>query len=131
MPSPFAALENRLSDAIDVQFGEAFEFRPHTALPNARPTVDATRAVRAVTGVFDEPSFVSTEIGAEVRGSSRFSMRKLSLSIDVRQFAEGEGPRRFDRFLRQGTGALYEVTDVKQDGEGRYKLMLNEVAHAD
>lgn len=129
MPSAFAALENRLSDAIDLQFGEPFTFQPHAApVPNAKPSPDPTRGARTVVGVFDEPSFVSTEIGAEVRGSSRFSMRKLTLSIDVRQFAGGEGPRRFDRFLRQGTGTLYEVTDVKQDGEGRFKLMLNQVA---
>ena len=128
MPSRFAALENRLSDTIDGEFGEAFEFRPHIVpVPGAKAVPDGSRAVRDVIGVFDEPSFTSTEVGAEVRGGSRVSMRKLSLSIDTRQFATSEGPRRLDRFARLATGALYEVTDVKQDGEGRFKMMLNQV----
>lgn len=128
MPSLFAGLEDRLSDAIDRQFGEAFTFRPHAAVvPGAKPLPDPSRSTRPVVGVYDEPSFTSTEVGADVRGGSRYSMRKLSLSIDARQFAANEPPRRLDRFERTGTGKHFEVTDLKQDGEGRYKLMLNEV----
>ena len=129
MPSLFAALEDRLSDTIDHVFGEPFEFRPYVAVvPNVRPAADNSRAVRPVFGAFDEPSFNSTEVGTDVRGGSRFSMRKPSLSIDVRQFLAGQKPQRLDRLLRIDTGKVYEVSDVKQDGEGRYKLMLHEVS---
>ena len=41
MPSPFAALEDMVSDAIDATFGEAFEFRPMAAgNVNAAPAAD-------------------------------------------------------------------------------------------
>jgi hypothetical protein len=126
MPSAFAALENRLSTACDVQFGEQFEFRPMTAAPGGgRRSADATRAVRTVTGILTDDPFSSKSLGAEERTATRAAMSKIVLSVDARQFAAGVPPRHLDRFVQLDTGRVFEIATPPQlDAEQRYALRV-------
>lgn len=131
MPGAFAALENELSESCDEQFGEAFQFRPMVAgAGGGRRATDAGRAVKAVTGIFDDRSFNSQALGAVERTASQITLRHAWLSIDRRQFTAGQEPRRFDRFARTGTSRLYEVAEVQEDGEGRFRIRLADVGGA-
>lgn len=128
MPGAFAALENELSESCDEQFGEAFELRPMTAgAGGGRRTVDAGRAVKTVTGIFDDRSFNSQALGAVERTATQITLRHAWLSVDRRQFTVGQEPRRADRFARTGTGRLYEVAEIQEDGEGRFRIRLADV----
>lgn len=125
MPSIFAGLENQLSDHVDTVFGELFEFRPMTpGAGGGRPSVDASRAVRQVKGVFDDRSSVSKALGEVARRSTQAVIRHVWLSIDSRQFVTGQGPRQKDRFKRIDTGIVYDVAEIMQDGEARFKIRL-------
>lgn len=129
MPGPFAALENRLSEACDAQFGEAFEFRPMlSGAGGGRRSADGDRAVKTVTGIFDDRSFNSQALGAVERTASQITLRHAWLSVDRRQFTAGQIPRRFDRFHRTGTERLYEAAEVQEDGEGRFRVRLTDVS---
>lgn len=125
MPSIFAGLENQLSDHVDAVFAEAFEFRPMTpGVGGGRPSADGSRAVREVIGVFDDRSSVSKALGEVARRSTQAVIRHIWLSIDERQFADAQGPRQKDRFKRLDTGIVYDVAEIMQDGERRFKLRL-------
>ncbi|MFZ4807473.1 MAG: hypothetical protein ACOYLQ_09470 [Hyphomicrobiaceae bacterium] len=126
MASLFAALENRLSTACDSQFGEAFEFRPMGAAPGGgRRSVDATRAVRTVTGILTDDPFRSKSLGAEERTATRAAMAKIVLSVDARQFATDQPPRHLDRFVHTASGKTFEIADPPQlDAEQRYALRV-------
>jgi hypothetical protein len=125
MPSIFAGLEDLLSDQVDAVFGESFEFRPMTpGVGGGRPAVDTSRAVRQVTGAFDDRSSVSKALGEVARRSTQAVVRHQWLSIDERQFAAGQGPRQKDNFKRLDTGTVYSVAEIMQDGERRYKIRL-------
>lgn len=125
MPSLFSGLENKLSDAVDATFGEQFQFQP--MVPGAsggRPSADESRATRQVIGVFDDRSFSSKSFGDVARTAMQVTLRHQWLSIDKRQFLDGQMPRQKDSFKRLDTGTTYSVAEVTQDGEGRYKLRL-------
>ncbi|ADJ23036.1 hypothetical protein Hden_1224 [Hyphomicrobium denitrificans ATCC 51888] len=125
MPSIFAGLEDQLSDHVDAVFGELFEFRPMTpGVGGGRPAIDNSRAVRQVTGAFDDRSSVSKALGEVARRSTQAVIRHIWLSIDERQFAVGQGPRQKDRFKRLDTNIVYDVAEIMQDGERRYKIRL-------
>lgn len=125
MPSLFSSLENKLSDAVDAKFGEQFEFQPMTpGASGGRPSVDASRATRQVVGIFDDRSFSSRSFGDVARTAMQVTLRHQWLSIDKRQFLDGQMPRQKDCFKRLDTGTTYSVAEVNQDGEGRYKLRL-------
>lgn len=125
MPSIFAGLENQLSDHVDVVFGELFEFRPMTpGVGGGRDGVDSGREIRQVKGVFDDRSSVSKALGEVARRSTQAVIRHIWLSIDERQFAAGQIPRQKDRFKRLGTDTVYNVAEIMQDGEGRYRIRL-------
>lgn len=125
MPSVFSAMEDQLSDAVDATFGEQFEFQPKTpGAGGGRPSVDPSRAVREVNGIFDDRSFSSKSFGDVARTAMQVSLRHQWLSIDKRQFLDDQQPRQKDGFKRLDTGVTYSVAEVTQDGEGRYKLRL-------
>lgn len=126
MPSLFAALEDRLSKACDVQFGEPFEFRPMVAAPGGgRRSADGSRSIRSVVGILTDDAFRSKSLGAEERTATRAAMSKIVLSIDLGQFAPGQPPRHLDRFLQAGTGTLFEIADPPQlDAERRFALRV-------
>ena len=131
MASAWPAIEDALSDAVDAAFAEDLEFRPMVALPNARPAADPDRSERDVTGVFDEKASQIEAEGAGLyelgRVSHGLSTQKPLASIDVRQFADGELPRRLDRIKRTATADVYEIAEVEPDGQGRLRLMLKHV----
>ena len=138
MPANFAALEDRLSAAVDAQFGEPFRFLPmHQPVTNARREQDSSRAVRNITAVFDDrnpggTSFArlgSTSGGkAQSGGAPQFSASNPNLFVDEREFAAGQMPRHLDRFQRLDTGDVYEIASLDKDGQGRWKYALAKVA---
>lgn len=131
MPGAFAALEDELSAACDEQFGETFEFRPMTVGPGGgRRSVDSGRAVKSVTGIFDDRSFNSQALGAVERTATQVTLRHVWLSVQRSQFTAGAEPRRTDRFARIGTDRLYEAAEIQEDGEGRFRIRLVDVGIA-
>lgn len=125
MPSVFSALENRLFEACESVFGEEFEHRPYVAAPGGgRRSPDSGRTGRIVIAIFQAPNFKSTEFGSEARGSLPATMERTSLAIDIRQFAAGPLPERFDRFLRTSNGDVYEATQTQRDAEGRLTVSV-------
>lgn len=125
MPSQFSLLEDRLSDSVDEVFGEQFQFLPMTpGVGGGRSTVDSSRAIRQVTGIYDDRSFTSKSFGERERTAMQVSLRHQWLSIDKRQFAPDEQPKQKDCFKRIDTNIVYSVAEITQDGEGRYKLRL-------
>ena len=131
MPGAFAALENELSESCDEQFGETFDFRPMTAgAGGGRRSVDGGRAVKTITGIFDDRSFNSQALGAVERTASQMTLRHVWLSVDRRQFTVAQEPRRTDRFARAATSRLYEAAEIQEDGEGRFRIRLTDVGTA-
>jgi hypothetical protein len=132
MPSPFAALEDAMSEAVDEQFAEAFEYRPYTAGPGGgRGGPDASRPLMAIRGVFFDKSYNSKAFGDEERTATRMTLRHATLSVDKRQLAHHDPPRRADRVKRVDTGVVYEIAEVGEDGHGRHKLRLVEILKED
>lgn len=139
MPSPFAALEDQLSDVVDGMFAEPFTFLPMTQpTVNSRLAADPGRAQQTVSGVLDDRNPGSTSFArlgktsggaATSGGPPQFSTTSPMLFIDERRFAGGVMPaRRLDRFRRNDTGDVFEVTNIERDGQGRWKLAMTKVA---
>lgn len=134
MPSIFAELENELSDAIDDTFGEGFTFLPMIqATVNSRREPDPDRPSVPVQAVIDERNPGSSSFArlgatsggtAASGGAPQFTATNPMLFLEERRMAAAGRPRRYDRFRRDDTGHVYEVTDVHQDGQGRLKLGL-------
>lgn len=137
MPAKFAALEDRLSAAIDGHFGERFIF-----MPMAQPTVnsrlgpDSSRSQFEFVAVLDDRNPGSTSFerlgrtsgGASTKGGKpEFTTSNPMLFFDGAAFGGGL-PRRLDRFQRVDTGAVYELTAIEKDGQGRHKASLVKVA---
>jgi hypothetical protein len=138
MPSPFAALEDQLSTAVDSVFAEDFVFLPMSQpTPNSRRGVDNTRTGRTFKAVFDDripgaTSFarLSSRNKNEPKGDGppSFKASQPLIFFDERYFSGGDFPQRLDRVRRVDTSAVYEITGVEKDGQGRWKLPLTQVA---
>lgn len=138
MSSVFAGLENQLSDAIDEMFAEAFEFIPMVQPNvNARPGPDVARAVQTIQAVIDDRNPGSTSFErlgatggghASKPGGPKFATSNPMLFFDSRRLAPGSNPARLDRFRRLLDGAVYEITGLDQDGQGRFKASMTRVA---
>lgn len=136
MPANFAALEDRLSAAVDAVFGESFRFIPmRQPTPNSRREADPGRAERTVIGVFDDRNPGSSSFArlgntkggvASSGGAPQFTSSNPMLFLDEVQMG-GTRIERLDRFRRIDTGDVYEVTDITKDGQGRRKLVLAKV----
>jgi hypothetical protein len=127
MPSAFAVIEDRLFEACEATFGEAFEHLPYAGAPGGGlRTPDASRVGCTLTGIFQSPLYTSTQLGSEARGSTPATMEKPAVSIDQRRFVNGP-PQRLDRLRRVSTGEVYEISNVQRDGEGRWLLAVKRV----
>lgn len=138
MPSLFAALEDRLSAAIDKQYGEWFVFLPMTQpTVNSRLGPDASRSSFRFFAVWDDsvPGSNSFErLGkssggtASSGGKPQFATSNPLIFFDGVQFG-GVLPKRLDRAMREETGGVYEMTEApKKDGQGRFRVALVKVA---
>ncbi len=139
MPSPFAALEDRLSAEVDRAFGESFVHLPmrQTTVNSAR-VADPDRAQRTVSAVIDDRTPGSASFArlgktsggvATSGGAPKFTTTSPTLFVDAAQFA-GAVPARLDRIRRVDTGAVYDITNIGKDGQGRLKFDLVQVAGA-
>lgn len=132
--TPFDILEDRMSDAIDDVMAESFVFRPvyRPTDVNVRPITDPDRSDRGVVGVFDARTrIVASQPGSRIsKGGLELSSPTPNVSIDSRQFDSSEHPRRSDQLLRVATGVLYEISNVADDGQGRYALDLKRLNQA-
>lgn len=135
MPSPFAALEDQLSDAIDGAFAEAWTLLPmRRPTPNSRSDVDPDRTGFAFDAVFDNGtpgsgSFARLGGGggaAHHGGAPQFTTSSPTLHVETRRL-NGVTVQRLDRVVHADTGDIYEITDVKQDGQGRQRWPLVKV----
>ena len=127
----FAALEDAISDACDGLYGESYEWQPMLAAPGGgRREPDSSRPVRRLVAIHDEPSIASKSLGDVIRTASQVTTTRPSINVDVRRLGGGGLPRRFDRLLRLDTGIVYEVNDVKPDGEGRVACAVDRVPGA-
>lgn len=130
MSSPFAALEDGLSEACDTVFGERFEFRPMIYGPGGGKRLpDPSRTAATVTAIFEAPLYKSTEFGTEARGSAPALIEKTSVSIAAPALGAYGQPKRFDIAKRLATGDLFEVSTIERDAEGRYKIGIKQIGH--
>ncbi len=114
-----------MSVLCDQTFGEQFEYRPYLSGPGGgRGGVDSSRPIVTITGVFRDKSYDAKSFGEIERTSSRMTLRHVYLSIDKRVLDE---PRRSDRVKRVDTSAIYEIVEINEDGEGRWKLRLVDI----
>lgn len=129
MPTLFARLEDKVSRACDRVMGELWDLQPMMdSAGGGRRVIDASRdPVTGFTAIFSSPVKESTEFGTEARGTLPRIVSETTLSVDVRQFADGCAPRRLDRVTRQETGQTYELGHGQIDGEGRLKFWLKEL----
>lgn len=115
-----------MSSLVDGTFGERFEYRPYLAGPGGgRGGPDSGRPTFEFSGIFKDKSFEAKSFGEIERTSSRMTLRHVLLSVDRRNLAS---PKRVDRVLRLDTGVVYEIAEIGEDGEGRWKLRLVEIA---
>ena len=124
MAGQFESLLATADAAVDTVFAEAFAFTPMREVKNGRPVASTTRsAIAAVTAVFDMPAQVS-----DVGGPGGPNRVTAAPQLSVLATELPEGVLRFDRFTRSADSKVYEVTEVKPDGLGRYLLAMVEVA---
>lgn len=137
MTTPFAALEDRLSDEIDRVFAEEWTHLPmRQPTPNSRRAPDPERSQQSFRAVVDDrnpgsSSFArlgSTSGGvAHSGGPPQFTASNPMLFVDERRLPGGV-PVRLDRIRRHATGDIFEVVDVHKDGQGRWKMAMVKVA---
>lgn len=138
MPSPFSALEDRLSSAVDAVFAESFVYLPMSQpTPNSRQATDGTRTGRTFNAVFDDriPGATSfarlssrNKSAPKGDGPPGFKASQPLIFFEERQFAGGDFPRRLDRVRRVDTGDVFEIVGCEPDGQGRWKMPLTLVA---
>lgn len=128
------ALEDQLSDAVDAHCGgEPFVFNPmHQPTVNDRLVPDPTRSQVPVIAIFSDRTAIQPEFGQRSTADGWASaiaatMTKPYISVDIRYFVPGQPPRQDDRFTRLKNGGIYNVADVQPDGQGRYKLIVDQV----
>lgn len=131
MPSVFAALEDALSDAVDVTFGEMFVVIPMArATVNSQSASDPSRHDVTLQAVLDDrsasgASFARLNTAVSGRsGHSEFTVTSPLLFVESRRLGAYGAPKRNDRVRRVDTGDLYEIIDASKDGQGRYKLAM-------
>lgn len=91
-------------------FGEPFTFTPAVSNPSSPPY--------SITGVFDE---AYREL--DLAGGTAATTEMPVLGVQMSQFPVM--PRQGDQALCQRTGELFVVKEVRIDGHGAAKLMLN------
>lgn len=124
MAGQFESLLAAADAAVDTVFAEAFAFTPMREVKNGKPVPSSTRSpIAEVTAVFDAPAYVQS-VGSPT-GPNRVNATP-QLTIVASELPEGV--LRFDRFTRAADSRVYEVTEVKPDGLGRYILALVEVS---
>lgn len=138
MPARFAELEDRLSAAVDGMFGEVFRFHPMTqATVNSRLGPDTNRSIFLFTAVIDDRNPGSTSfarLGSTSGGTASrdakpaYATSNPMLFFDISGFGDRTPPRRLDRVERLDTGAVYELTSIEKDGQGRFKAGMVRVA---
>lgn len=137
MTSPFAALEDRLSDAIDGLFAETWTHLPmRQPTPISRRETDSGRTQQTFTAVMDDRTPGSASFArlgqtsggiASGGGAPQFTASNPMLFVDERRFTSGI-PVRLDRVRRHATGDIFEVVDITKDGQGRLKMAMVKVA---
>lgn len=114
----FLAVADRTIDRVNA---ETFVFRPRREVKNASSTDDPSRDVVTVMAVYSdaaERAQVGTAAGAErVTVSPEISVRSVLLAKVSRA----------DRFERVSDGAVFEVTAVEPDGQGRIVARVVEI----
>jgi len=124
----WADMEDDVSAVVDATFGELWEFRPMARLTVNDPvSIDQTRTVREVTGIYGAPASEvnllsskparSKVLGGDGQGVASLMMPRVS--FDDSQFASDEIPIAGDRLMRKTTGDVYSVSDAQPDGQGR------------
>lgn len=127
----WAAHKDALSDAIDVTFGDALEFRPMSKLTvNDVAGADPLRSIVQVTGVVSRPTqilAIDTRAFTSAAGAGP-TLTRPRVSVDLRQFKFGELPRRGDHFkLLDQEGNVYLIEELIPDGQGRVLFTLQYV----
>jgi hypothetical protein len=129
MPSPFQAMVDDVSDAVDATFAETFEVAPMTRpAPNARSVPDPARPTFEVAAIFDDRNYgwnqrASNDPKSMQPERPRTALSQTMVSLDIRQLA-GTTIGHGDRLRRLGTGAVYEVAHAEKDGLGRLQLQV-------
>ena len=127
----WATHENLMSDTLDGEFAEVFEFRPmKAATVNERETPDGSRTIRQVMAIFNEETALGPELGGRPKtgsfshsGGVAATFTNPVLDVDERQF-NGESILQGDRFVRASTSVVYRAADVQPNGQGRFNIEL-------
>lgn len=123
----------KLNNVVDRTFAESFEFQPMAEgrSVNSRRQFDLSREPRTIQGVFDSRH---AEYGSGDRAVYGFDRHhaghgggQTRLSFQLASFLPEERPRRGDVFKRLFTADLFEVSEIAEDGQGRFEVFVKQI----
>jgi hypothetical protein len=132
--------ENEMSEVCSEEYAEPVSHYPRVrANVNARPEPDPSRpeqlfdaATNRPEGIFEwQHAAVFSGKGREdsrAVPTSHYSSRNPMLFIDVRAF--NNVPKHGDRLVLEVQQLVFEVQDVKPDGQGRVAIQLTQLGSA-
>lgn len=134
MSSAFAPLNDALSAAIDGAFAETWTLLPYSAAtPNGRAAPDVTRIATAFAGIAGgSPSRAGSglRIAHGAPKSDRAGHASARMNVSLRFAQIGYRPRVEDRVRRESTQDIFEIAEIRPDGQDRMVLDLNLIVAA-
>lgn len=104
--------------AVQMEFGDCFEFTPNIIRPNFSPVPDASRPRFSLTGIF---CWESAEVRMQLQ-EMEVSSRKPELT--VRRCDILAPMKRGDWLRRTLTGEMFEITETSPDSMSGVKIHL-------
>ena len=131
MTSPFDALDELVSSAVQTAYGEAAILTPRVSAQYAQRAADEDRPVTNVWGVFSagpgESQIRGQAMGGEFSGSTRLHVMRAEFWMTAAQISTlGFAPAKGDRIAFPGRSGLpvYAVSGVQHTDLGDTALML-------
>lgn len=129
---PFAEELDAVQGVFDAEFGESFTFEPmQRADPNRRAGEDPTRAPIAFVGIVtDVHARANAENGPSQYDIGRPGHSSSRVSVNVLLAAFPSRPIKGDRVRRVATSDLFQIAEVRPEGDGRAALDMNLLTRA-
>lgn len=128
MTSTFGTLWRGAYPQLEAAFGEAdgFVLQPMRRVDqNAQPTADPTRSAVTFTGIFDAEPAAAPLDGRGRSGTWAEPVISAQPQLDVAASAFPSLLKLGDRITRVGTGAVFEISEMRPSDLGRLVLHLN------
>ncbi len=131
MVSPFDALDELVSAAVETAYGEAAILTPRVSSQYLQRSADGSRPAANVWGVFSagpgESQIKGQASGGEFSGSTRMQVMRAEFWLTAAQVsALGFAPAKGDRiaFPGRAVSPVYTVTAIQHTGLGDTALIL-------